>query len=344
MFFAPPPSITATPSAVRTRPRRAASASSARRSLHPFDEDDGARGERGPLSAAWRRTSSGLASARTRTTASGSKLIQLQTARSTISCVTSTWPGAAFSQHRREVDGPPEVVATLEADGAGVEADVRGRQSRRQAPSTISSVATTPAVGSRKWNITPSPSHFTGLPSWRSAGRWTSAEPSRQVGRGLVPPLLGDPREPGDVEEADRRRLDQPAARSRRSSASSIFSDAEVLRPRVLLMRVMKRQDRLLEERCKLDAKPECRFVHLHFGHAGGEPREHDVRVPPVRFDLGGTCGGRRRRRGAADRARTWGTRSRRASGSAGRRGDSSSRVQPSGLRAGRSRSPRGGP
>ena len=40
--------------------------------------------------------------------------------------------------------------------------------------SRISRAATTPSREFRKWNITPSPNHFTTLPPCRSAGRWTS--------------------------------------------------------------------------------------------------------------------------------------------------------------------------
>ena len=58
----------------------------------PFDEDDGARG-RSHRVTAWRGTGSETPFSSTAPT--GSKAIPSCTTRSTISCVTSTWPGAA---------------------------------------------------------------------------------------------------------------------------------------------------------------------------------------------------------------------------------------------------------
>jgi hypothetical protein len=59
-----------------------------------LDEDDGARDRRHRVTA-WRRTGSDTPFSSTAPT--GSKAIPSGTTRSTISCVTSTWPGAACS-------------------------------------------------------------------------------------------------------------------------------------------------------------------------------------------------------------------------------------------------------
>ena len=80
-----------------------------------------------------------------------------------------------FRDPRGEVDRATEVVASLEDHRSGLEPDVRGRQARAATASRSSSAAAgTASSARRKWSITPSPSHFTTLPPWRSACRWTS--------------------------------------------------------------------------------------------------------------------------------------------------------------------------
>ena len=96
----------------------------------------------------------------------------------------------------RNVDRAAEVVAVLEHHRAAVQADPAQRQATRGTRSTNSNPHRTPCAGSGKWNITPSPSSFTGRPPRRWANSWTisTSRPARsaaaQQGRLLAPETL----------------------------------------------------------------------------------------------------------------------------------------------------------
>jgi hypothetical protein len=112
------------------------------------------------------------------------------------------------------------------------------------------------------------------------------AEGSCQVGRGLVSTLFRQPRVPGDVEEADRRRTAQPAEQAGLLQRPfDVFDECPA--PSVFLLTVVDRHGGSFSQ--LRHTRPEIRLglQRRPLRHARFEERLHDLRPPPVRLCLG---------------------------------------------------------
>ena len=110
-------------------------------------------------------------------------------------------------------------------------------------------------------------------------------QPRRQVGGGLVSPLLGQPRVPGDVEEAHGRRAANRTVQTRPFQRGLHVLDG-ALAPGVLLLSVVDGQQRLLHEGGHPGPDVGLGRQHLGLRHPCLEERHLDLGPVPIRLGL----------------------------------------------------------
>jgi hypothetical protein len=106
-----------------------------------------------------------------------------------------------------------------------------------------------------------------------------------EVGGCLVALPLGEFREAADVHEADRRGGPHPRSEPGAVQRALDLLD-QVLGPRVVLVRVVQGQQGLVRERIELVAPLGGELLLLRFVQPGGQLRQRDLRMPPVRLGL----------------------------------------------------------
>jgi hypothetical protein len=112
-----------------------------------------------------------------------------------------------------------------------------------------------------------------------------AGQPRRQVRRGLVSLLLGQPRVPGDIEEDHGWRKVQPLEQAGLVQRAFHVLDQR-LAPGVFLLPMVDRQGRLLGKGRYAGPQLRLRLQHLHFRHARFEEGPDDLGSVPIRFRL----------------------------------------------------------
>src|SRR5918999_1287954 len=111
-------------------------------------------------------------------------------------------------------------------------------------------------------------------------------QPRRQIRGGLIPPLLGQSRVSGDVEEAHRRRTVEPTEQTRLLQDAFDLLD-ETLAPGVFLMPVVDGEEGLLDKGSHPGPEVALSVQHLALGHAPLEEWLLDLGAPQVRLRVG---------------------------------------------------------
>ena len=189
---------------------------------------------------------------------------------------------------RRNVHGLPEVVTLLEEDRPGVQADVRGRQ-----PGRGHAIDHVQRRHHARSHVAEVDHHAVAQPLHRAPAvvdrraLHQRRQPLRQVGRGIVAALVGEPRVAGDVQEADRRRS-RGGGEHAGSGQRLLEAADDVVRPGVHLPRVPQRHQglvrRLVQPHRLLGRGGRTQFLRAP---SPRQHRLHQVRAPGVRLCLG---------------------------------------------------------